>query len=164
MLDSMVNRIPLRGAVTIGAAMELEECNVYGPALAEAHYLEDEVADYPRVLVSDSVRRFLAKGQTYSLEPHINKMMQSLAGASRSLLGQGLDDQWIVDYVGKGMHNLFVQDKDYGADVRKAYDFAVQEERRFTAEGDAKLAPRYKQLREYLESRLSIWGIDSSSV
>ncbi len=162
MLVSLGFGVPVRGAVTLGAGVELEECTFYGPALVEASYLEAKVAKYPRVIVSKKVQSFLAEGQIYSSDSDVHKVMAGIAVNCRALLAEDDDGQCIVDYVGKGMLGIVGQETVWPECVRKVYDFAVAKERCFIAEGDSKLAPRYTRLRKYLESRLSIWGLDST--
>lgn len=52
-LYGLATKAPIRGAITVGAGMEISAGNFYGPALAEAHSLESEVAEYPRVVLSE---------------------------------------------------------------------------------------------------------------
>ena len=160
MLMSLAAKIPLRGAVTIGAGVELEARDFYGPALAEAHHLEGEVADRPRIVVSDKVRGFLAEGQVYSHDAEICGWMQHMAGASRSLLCEDTDGRWIVDFLGKGIRGLVGTDSQFPLAVRKTYEFVRSEAHRFRTEGPEKLALRYQILQEYVESRVCIWGLN----
>ncbi len=162
MLISLGARVPVRGAVTLGAGVELDKCSFYGPALFEAYHLEAEVADYPRVVVSDTVQAFLAEGQVYSSDLKVNEMMKRVAVNCRALLAEDDDGLCIVDFIGNGIHALVGQATTWPKCVQSVYDFALVEERRFKAKGDPKLASRYRRLRNYLESRLSIWGLDST--
>lgn len=165
MLDSLANlRSPIRGGITIGPGLEIEDHHFYGPSLAEAHYLEKEIAGYPRVVISNAVRDFLAKGQTYSKTQEIDRGMQNIAKKSRDMLCQDIDGYCIVDFLGKGLRSLFSQDDVamLAEMVRPAYNFVQSEANRFRKDGNSKLAVRYHLLKQYIESRLPIWGIKDS--
>ncbi len=49
-----------RGAIVLGDLMHTEGGILVGQALVEAHKIETSIAKYPRVVVSDDARRFLA--------------------------------------------------------------------------------------------------------
>jgi hypothetical protein len=161
MMWSLAAKAPVRGSITVGAGAELEDGSFYGPALAEAHYLESKVAGYPRVVVSPTVLAFLAEGQVYSTDPQIVKVMEQVARICRAFICQDTDGRWIVDFLGKGMRELHSPDTAMADWVKMAYDFVCSELARFRAIGDSKLAERYGQLQEYIESRLPVWGIQS---
>lgn len=161
MITSTAMQIPVRGALTLGFGVEMAKQTFYGPALAEAYHLENSVAQYPHVIVSDKLRDFLLKEQVWSSDCTVNTKMAKMAATCRSLLAKDNDGQWIMDYFGKGMHELYEQKEVCAELARKAYRFAREEEKRFTGENNAKLAKRYGQLRRYIESRLSIWGANS---
>lgn len=167
MIWSLAGKTPVRGAITVGAGAELEDGSFYGPALAEAHHLESEVAGYPRVVVSPTALDFLAPGQVYSAEPTIARIMAKLADTCRSMIYQDTDGHWIVDFLGKGMRELHAPGKEFliaakmANDFAKiAYDFVRSEEARFQAAEQAELAQRYGRLKQYMESRLCIWGVN----
>ncbi len=161
MMWSLAVRTPVRGSITVGAGAELEDGGFYGPALAEAHRLETEVAGYPRVVVSPAVLEFLFERQAYSTDPGLAKIMQRLAETCRTFICQDTDGYWIVDFLGKGMHELLSPETRLAGCVKAAYDFVCSELARFRSSGDAKLAPRYGQLQQYMESRLPVWGVQS---
>ncbi len=159
MFWSLAAKTPVRGAISIGTGAELEDESFYGPGLAEAHYLESEVAGYPRVVVSNSVRQFLADGQVYSSDREVAEIMKQIAGTCRSFICQDVDGCWIVDFLDKELRDLLGPDLKGGDTVRMAYEFVRSEALRFRNAGNSKLAVRYYLLQQYIESRLPIWGI-----
>ena len=159
MLSSLAEKkIPVRGAVTVGAGAVLEDGSFYGPALAEAHHLESEVAGYPRVVISDTARLFLDGSSSYSKDPEMDKIMKLLAGLCRTLICQDMDGCWIVDFLGQGMRKIIPPDPLRVEVLKNAYDFVRSEAERFRQARDIKLALRYHLLREYIESRLALWS------
>lgn len=58
------NDVCLRGAIVKGSLLDDKQC-LFGPALNEAYYLENQLAIYPRILASESIINDL---QTYKLQ------------------------------------------------------------------------------------------------
>ena len=152
MLASLAAGTPVRGALAIGAGMELAKGNFYGPALAEAHCLESEVAQYPRVVVSPHVHEFLKTVQGSASGGWVAERMRS------SMLGIDRDGHRIVDYMGESVYRPLSSSLVSSQTVRLAFEFACAEADRFRAENNQKLAERYNSLRCYMESRMGIWG------
>lgn len=159
MIWSLAGKTPVRGSITVGAGAQLQDGSFYGPALAEAHHLESKVAGYPRVVVSPTVLEFMGQGQVYSTDPELSKIMEHMARICRAFICQDTDGRWIVDFLGKGIRELLPPDTDLAVCVKMAYDFVRSELARFRVIGDLKLAERYGQLQQYIESRLPVWGI-----
>jgi hypothetical protein len=160
MLVSLAGKTPVRGAITVGLGAELEDKSFYGPALAEAHYLESKIADYPRVVVSPSALEFVARGQKYATNPKAAMAMDAIAGACRSLICKDADGHHIVDFLGKGLREILPTATQFDSAVRAANDFVRQEVIRFQGSGNSTLAGRYAILQQYLDSRLPIWGLN----
>ena len=139
----------------------------YGPALAEAHRVEKKIADYPRVVVSPTVREFLADGRRYSSNRDMDRVMAQTACRCRGFISQDVDDLWAVDFLGQA-HRELARDCSYVGSIPMAYCFvrssaADFRQRKAEEAGKArdteKLADRYYLLQKYIESRLGIWGI-----
>jgi hypothetical protein len=158
MIVSLAAKIPVRGAVTVGPGSVLDDRSFYGPALAEAYHLENEIAGYPRVLVSPTVLRFLAEGQEYSSQKLVADIMRRLAELCRSFLCPDVDGCWIVDFLGEGIHNMLRASPGVNKAVKMGYDFVQARAKEYRQSGDNKLALRYYLLRKYMESRLPLWG------
>jgi hypothetical protein len=158
MLASLALRTPVRGALTVGVGMELPERSFYGPALAEAHYLESRVAQYPRIVVSPYVDDFLNNVRGSSKGGRLDDMMRQLAMVCSSMLVTDHDGQRIVDYMGEGVSKLPAFRAASCDFVRLAYEFTCTEAERFRAEGNQKLAERYDNLRRYMQPRMEKWS------
>ena len=161
MVSSLAVAAPARGAITIGAGAVLKDDSFYGPALAEAHRLESEVAGHPRVIVSDTVRQFLAHGQSYSEDAEMAVLMKHVAGLGRQLVYQDVDGYWAVDFLGRGIREVYGNDTPLIDAVQKAYGFVRGEAKKFRDAGDEKLTKRYGLVQQYVESRLPLWGIQA---
>jgi hypothetical protein len=161
MLDSLFYGHPVRGAICVGKGIELTKNNFFGPAFAEAYSLEREVAGYPRVIVSSETLQFVDEVQSQHVDDPISQKMKNLARQCMTFVTRDVDGQYVVDYLGQGIYDYTSpeeRDKITGA-VRAIYEFVISEWRRFCDESNGKLALRYHLLREYIESRLPLWGI-----
>lgn len=50
---------PIRGGIDVGPGLDLTDDEVYSPVLERAHFLESQVADYPRLLVGEELLNYL---------------------------------------------------------------------------------------------------------
>lgn len=55
LINTFAKGIFIRGAITSGMAWEIGENNLYGPVIRDAYILEEQTAQWPRVIVSESV-------------------------------------------------------------------------------------------------------------
>lgn len=157
MLVSLAAHVPVRGGIALGPGIEIDEGRFYGPALAEAHHIESEVAQFPRVVVSDHVLQYLRFVRDNASSSTVAAAMERLAGGCRGVLVQDDDRKWIVDYMGATMREHFGQDSKFAACASEAYQFVRAEERRLIREKNNKLVDRYHKLRQYIESRMYLW-------
>jgi hypothetical protein len=160
MIVSLASKVPFRGAISVGAGIEIAEATIYGPVLADAHHIEQHVAGQPRIVVSQKSVRFFRGNTGFSENSHVDAFMKNMAARCRSLLCHDTDGQVIVDFLGQGVLDVLNGAKpDLVSGVEKAYRFARSEAARFRQAGDDKLSARYTALVEYMKSRLPIWGL-----
>ena len=158
MIMLLGDKVPIRGAITIGSGAELEDRHFYGPALEKAYNIEREIADYPRIVVSEEVCQFLDKTPQFSSNPEIDQITKRLAKKiSRSLISQDIDGQFIVDYLGDGVKELLPNNSQLISAINKAYEFVNLEFKRFECIKDKKHEERYRLLKEYMERRIVLW-------
>jgi hypothetical protein len=68
-------------------------------------------------------------------------------------------DGWrILDDLGPVLANVSKQ-SDSNILVQRAYQFVLDEQKRWLALGNAKESGRYAVLRQYFEERLHLWGL-----
>lgn len=162
MIVSLGERIPVRGAITVAPGAELPDGGFYGPALAQVHHLESEVAGHPRIVVSDAACMFLTDPHPYSHDAEAAAVMRHMADTSCGLVVQDYDGRCIVDFMGKGVRGLLREHARFLDAIRKAHAFVRTEAERFRAEKNDKLAERYARLQRYVESRLALWRLTPS--
>jgi hypothetical protein len=152
----------IRGGIEVGLAMDIDKDEVYGPALAWAYSLESRVANYPRIVVGESLTRYLQ--DIASLSPSTKEVMlnSSLAVKALNILKVDDDGNTFLDYLAEDVRNVMILPEQTHV-VQKAYDFVIQESNRHKEEKNTKLGFRYSLLRNYFESRLPIWGISLQS-
>jgi len=154
-------KVPVRGGVSVGMGVELAENNFYGPALAEAHQIESKVAQWPRVVMAHSAINFIKCLIGRKCTDDFALITREMARVCGSLICAGRDELLMVDWLGKGFRRI-VNAATLGQrmPVDRAYDFVRTERKRFQADGNRKLATRYESLRDYIESRLGLWGME----
>lgn len=158
-LSCLVHSWVIRGGIELGLAMDIEEGEVYGPALAKAYRLESRVAQYPRVVIGEELVDYLqmVAGQEVSIE---EKAHARVAERSLGLLSVDDDGCTFLDWLGSDIRSSFQKRDEL---VRTAYDFIIQESIKHKEARNSKLGFRYTLLRNYVESRLSDWGIHIQS-
>lgn len=152
----MANAWAIRGGIDIGIAMDIEEGEIYGPALVRAHTLESRVAQYPRIVIGEELVRYLQQIAGHNVST--GEAMAHAGFAARSLGLLAVDDDGCVflDWLGKDIRATFQDTKV----VQCAYNFIIQESVRHKENRNSKLGFRYTLLRNYVESRLPDWGLN----
>jgi hypothetical protein len=153
----------LRGGIEIGLASELESGEVYGTALLEAYRLESCEAQYPRIVIGDELWKFLSIGVSECESrkvPELEKICD-LIKKSVAFTSPDTDGRRVLDYLGDFVKTIALPGTASNF-IEPAYKFVVAEHEKWIANGDAKLGPRYAQLREYFESRLPLWELPIS--
>src|SRR5438045_4043107 len=59
MLTSLAWGHPIRVGLDVGTGVEVERGQLYGPAVVKAYELESRAAEYPRVIVGDTLADYL---------------------------------------------------------------------------------------------------------
>jgi hypothetical protein len=151
---------PIRGGIDIGVGIELKHDEIYGASLARAYALESHIANYPRVVIGEELHEYLIQA---SNQPNIDAVsFMSAKLASRCLKMLSIDDDGypFVDFIGQ-----YVREEICGSEVgselvKKAFDFVVKSSTDFRSQKNSKIAFKYTLLRNYMEPRLKLWGIN----
>ncbi len=148
-----------RAGIELGIGTEFEDGGIYGPALAEAHRLEDKVAKYPRIVIGNTLKNYL---ENYSegrpLAPDQNRRdvegCKNMATICLRLIDKDLDGRLILDYLGEEFRNRLKV--DLNDDIyHMAHRYVEKEYKEKSNFGDKKLAMRYEQLCDYFKRKLS---------
>lgn len=97
-LLAMNRGLPIRGGIELGLGIDVGRREVYGHALAQAHWLESEVAQYPRVVVGMGLVGLLnsAAEETALRNQQETDMVHQLAGMCWDYLRQDEDGTFAV--------------------------------------------------------------------
>lgn len=156
MLMSLAKGKPIRGGIDVGVGMELHPGELYGPVVAKAYQLESSVAQYPRIVVGDSLRDYLAQGASKAGQGLDDSFWKTSAESTMSFLGEDTDGHLIVDYLGEGVKAVFKDTIDKVV-LNRAAEFVEKQGEIHRKARDTKLAMRYLLLTEYLSSRFPLW-------
>jgi len=161
---ALQRELPIRGAITIGTGVELNEGEIYGPVLAEAHRLESHYAEYPHVLISETVCEFVQSTDGFSSISALNSSYAASNLRNAQFICTDKDGLSILDYLcpfmaetarlsGVGVHTTKA--------IKKLHEFVKSEKLGFEQQGSTKLAQRYARMLDYVESRIAHWGVSS---
>jgi hypothetical protein len=159
-LSCLVHSWAIRGGIELGLAMDIEEGEVYGPALARAYRLESRVAQYPRIVIGEELVRYLQIVVGQQAVTAEEKAHAGFAARSLGLLAVDDDGCTFLDWLGSDIRSTFQKHSEV---VRTAYNFIIQESVKHKEARNSKLGFRYTLLRNYVESRLPDWGIGLQS-
>ena len=167
-LNALGRHIPLRGSIEYGYAAELGNGDLYGPVIAYTHWLEDEIAQHPRVVIGYRLAELLSTTSLDEVEGLRAATKKQELDLCASMIRQETDRVPFLDFLGGTVHALLanvevVNGINASEAVAKGFEFACEESARFQAEGNEKLALRYALLKDYYLSRLPLWGIDPES-
>lgn len=152
---------PLRGGIGVGLATELP-CtgDVYGPALVEAHELEAETAQYPRIAVGKAVHEFIEDVCGSGAQDDRGIALKRIAEDCSRLICTDRDDGVpMVDFLGEYMLSFYkeMQCVKTFRTIRKAIEYVKEKHQRFKQQGNRKMALRYGRLSAYCSSREHLW-------
>ena len=162
MLDAFTVGRAVRGGIDLSLGVQLEDGELYGPAVARAYALESKAAEYPRILIGDTLREFLAdQASTEPTEPE-EDFAKIMAAKSLTKIAEDDDGRMVLDYLGGG---FLPPDEHIGKmsdHVRVALGFVRAERERFVRLKNHKLAGRYSWLLRYFNSRIHLWGLSNT--
>jgi hypothetical protein len=159
-LSCLVHSWAIRGGIELGLAMDIEEGEVYGPALASAYRLESKVAQYPRIVVGEELVRYLRMVAGQEAITAEESAHTRVAARSLGLLAVDDDGCTFLDWLGSDIRTTFHKRSEL---VQTAYNFIIQESVKHKEARNSKLGFRYTLLRNYVESRLPDWGVGLQS-
>jgi hypothetical protein len=148
---------PIRGGIDIGWGTQLAQNEVYGSALVKAYTLETEKAKYPRIVVGESLWKYINYVENLKSKTEYGIRAKSTAKQCKSLVVKDHDGRYILDVIGKAVKSSGVGISPES--VRTGYDYIVRFQLECKRKGDSKLASRYQLLKNYFETRLGLWGI-----
>lgn len=159
-MTAMASGHALRGGIDVGPGVEMAPEELYGPALAQAYSLESRDADYPRVLIGDGFedQMTISIAECQKLSALESENLAEIVRRMRVFVTRDKDGRQILDYLGPVLANVSKQSHS-NILVERAYQFVLDEQRRWLEVGNTKECGRYAVLRQYFEERLHLWGL-----
>jgi len=154
-LIMLSQEIPLRGAINIGIATELEDSGIYGPILQNLHYLESQVADYPRIVIGKELIQMIDHYEKEEISnPSMYQTMdKALIPSIKELIKIDSDGLRVVNYLDKSIADSLIDKK---IKIYKDIESYAEEEFQ-NFKGNDKLRDRYKKLKSYIRKNKSNW-------
>ena len=150
--------IPVRAGLDVGVATQIDEKEIYGPALERAYWLESKLAEYPRFLVGMELIAYLQCVERQEAKTRLGLIAKSMATYCRNMLITDGDGRIMLDFLGKKVKEA-AADVSLDKHIESAWRFVDTQYTRFVNEEDDLMASRYFRLRKYFEARKAIWGI-----
>jgi hypothetical protein len=144
----LANKIPLRGSVDIAWGAELHKGELYGAAVAKAYELENCVAQYPRIVVGQTVINYLNDNINKPVSNIYNEVDKTFAKISLGLLAQDFDGYYVAHYLG-GTFQRMVSSNLHSDFYQTSLSFIQEQCKKWKDERNTKLSSRYNHLLLY---------------
>lgn len=150
-LLGLASKHPLRGAIDVAWGVELRPGEIYGASVARAYELESEVAQYPRIVVSDRIIRFLEDHIAHPGQDIFSENNRELAKLCHSMLIRDADGVCLVHYLGDEFQQAITRGQ-HAYLYSQAMTFVLEQLKTYQASKNSKLAFRYVNLLNYFEA------------
>lgn len=156
LLSSLAEKKIFRAGLDIGIGVEIDENEVYGPALFRAYNLESQIAQYPRIIVGDTLVNYLQNlsngiPQMKDQTREDIELCKSMASNCLKMLTTDFDGYIILDYLGEKSEGGIkaALGATFQENFNKAFEFVKKEYEKYALARDTKLAQRYHLLTQY---------------
>lgn len=159
-LVRMAHKTPIRGGIDIGFGVEPGGTELYGPAFLNAYELEQNVADYPRIVIGQqlvsSLKQMATSGEGTVLTA---RCVRALAQVCSDFIARDKGGTYFLNYLGRTSKQVLTG----GApNLLELYpmgrSFVEKEEQKFAECGNLKLARRYAALVRYFAANAENWA------
>ncbi|MFA4828677.1 MAG: hypothetical protein WC855_04030 [Thermodesulfovibrionales bacterium] len=158
-LLSLSVRVPLRAGLDVGVATQIDGKEIYGPALERAYYLESKLAEYPRFLVGKELINYLLWVENREFKTPLGEIAKENAIYCKGMIIQDTDGKYMLDFLGAKFKHAIENTIEPNL-VASAFDFVIEQYKKYSKDENDKLAARYYRLLRYFQYRKSIWGIN----
>ncbi len=159
MLVSLAKGHPIRVGVAIGGAVELEDGELFGPAIGHAHDMESRRAIYPRIAVHENVVSYLNSyipPKTIDSSTIEQKLEYEMSKLCSSAIKKDNDGEYFLDYLGEHVWE-YIFHGGHEELLKSAFDFIANEKKYFEIRKNKKLLQKYSYLYNYfLKSKYEV--------
>ena len=141
----------------IADGLQLSQNEVYGSALVKAYKLETKEAGYPRIIVGESLWKYINYVKSLKSKTEYGTRAIKIAKQCKSYVVEDYDQKYILDVIGKAANSSITSINPEL--VKEGYHHIVTFQLDCKQKRDKKLASRYQLLENYFKPRLSLWGI-----
>lgn len=159
MLLALSQKIPCRAGIDVGVGVQIDDREVYGPALERAVRIEAELAEYPRLVVGRELLEYLSWVENQKYQTRLGEIAVNMAKQCKNLMVQDTDGRIILDYLGNNIREVFENTIEKEI-VLNARNYIKEQQKKHLDEGNEKLWSRYFRMSQYFRSRLDSWGIE----
>jgi hypothetical protein len=158
-LLGLSEEIPVRAGLDVGIATQIDDNEIYGPALASAVYLEGRLAEYPRFLIGEELMVYLTTIETQEAKTPFGLIAKKTAENCKQMIVQDSDGRFMLDFLGTKFKEI--TDKAITKEVvLEAKEYVVKQYKKHKIDANEKLSSRYVRLMHYFYSRRDVWGIE----
>ena len=155
---ALADRIALRGGLDVGVATQIQDKEIYGPALERAYFLESQLAEYPRFVVGGELINYLLWVENQQCKTRLGLVAKEIARFCRQMIIRDTDGRFMLDFMGKKSKEAGDNTIDLEV-VKLAYDFIVSQHKKHLEDGNQKLSSRYYRLLRYFDSGAKLWDL-----
>lgn len=151
MLSSLAKGNPIRVGIGIGGGVELEDGELFGPAIGYAHEMESKKAIYPRIAIHSNIIEYLNLYESEKVDESKgldHQVEESIAVHCKKVIKLDDDGVYYLDYLGDYVWLHMLQGGDLVL-LKQAFDFVTKEKLRFEVEKDECLIKKYSYLYDY---------------
>lgn len=156
-LSSFADRIIWRAGLDVGICTQIQDSEIYGPALERAFYLESQLAEYPRFAIGDVLINYLSSIKEQGCKTPLGQFAKTMASFCSEMILKDTDGRYMLDFLGERAKEIH---DGAGIGVKTfnlARDFISSEYERYNKENNHKLASRYYRLLSYFDFRQELW-------
>jgi hypothetical protein len=157
---------PCGGGIEVGIAADWPEFGIYGSALYGAYDLGERIAQYPRIVIGEELRKYLSLWKEDTRSDPVCLLNRKLADKCWSIICEDQDGVPIVDFLSvDSICSLFgckpgdQELQELKNAVAKGFEFVKAEHAKYKTEKNTKLAFRYALLLDYYTEKLNEWGL-----
>jgi hypothetical protein len=155
-LVALAYKRPIRGGIDVGLGLDITDEEVYGPVLENAHFLESQVADYPRVIVGEELLKYLDAVEKGVPQTIFGRIAQTIASRCKGLITIDTDGFPMLDFLGEAMANTTPAGERQHL-FKPATEYIQEQKQIARSEGNYQHLSRYNRLGAYFEKHADLW-------
>jgi len=158
-LVSLSLKNPIRAGIDIGIATQIDDKEIYGPALERAYHLESNLAEYPRLLVGNELMNYLDWVANQTTNTTTGLVAKEMVPLCRDLIISDTDGRLMLDFLGSKIKEMSGGNINNNIAI-DAYNYVKSQFNEYREQENDKMSSRYYRLLRYFLSRKNLWKIE----